>query len=240
MRTGLSAKILDELKNAIIYETYPIGSKLPTERELALHYGANRFAVREAIAMLSQNGFVETLPQSGTYVKDFYTDGSLDTLVQVLRVRRTIDRQTLESLLQFRTTIETSAAAEAAARITTDDVGYLADNLKQKEASLNDINVLTECDYAFHYKIIQVSGNTISKLVFQSFQPIYAFFTSFFYSLPDAAATSLSLNKQLLNALREGDRQASAAAMEAVLVFGRKELFSSINEREKLIVFPKE
>lgn len=238
MSTGLSARIFEELRTAIIQEVYPIGSKLPTERELAEQYSANRFAVREAIAMLSQNGFVETLPQSGTYVKNFYSDGSLDTLVQALRIRRTIDRQTLESLLQFRTALETSAAAEAASRISASDIAMLTDNLKQKEACLDDITVLTECDYAFHNKIIHASGNIINKLVFQSFRPIYSFFTTFFYSIPEASRGSLALNWALLETLEKGDRQAASQAMEAVLQFGKKMVFSAIDEREQLIVIP--
>ncbi|HPR49830.1 MAG TPA: GntR family transcriptional regulator, partial [Spirochaetota bacterium] len=112
MKKGLPGKILNEMRADIIRETYPIGSRLPSERELSEKYGASRFAVREAIAILAQGGFVETHPQSGTYVRDFFRHGSLDTLVQVLRVRKAIDRQTLESLLKFRLITETTAAAE--------------------------------------------------------------------------------------------------------------------------------
>lgn len=236
MSCGLSEKIFEEIRTAIINEVYPIGTKLPTERELAELYGAGRFAVREAIAMLSQNGFVETLPQSGTYVKDFYGDGSLDTLVQTLRVRRTIERQTLESLLQFRVTVETSAAAEAAQRITSADIAFLSANLQRKEDNLGNIAVLTECDYDFHYKIIFVSGNIVSKLVFQSFKPIYSFFTEYFYSLPGAPQRSLDLNLKLLEALKQGNKESSYKAMEAILHFAEKRIFESIDDRDQLIV----
>ncbi len=236
MSSGLSSKIFNEIRTDIINEVYPIGSKLPTERELADKYRASRFAVREAIAMLSQSGFVETYPQSGTVVKDFYSDGSLDTLVQTLQIRRTIDRQTLNSLLKFRFTTETDAAAEAALRVTTNDIEYFINNLKIKQQRLTDILVLTECDYDFHYKIIAVSGNIISKLVFQSFKPIYSFFTEFFYSLPDTPETSLALNLNLLEALKNGDQQASFEAMGDILKFGEKKIYEAIDEREQLIV----
>ncbi len=236
MNCGLSAKIFEEMRTAIINEVYPIGARLPTERRLAEQYGAGRFAVREAIAMLSQDGYVETLPQSGTYVKDFYSDGSLDTLVQTLRIRRTIERQTLESLLQFRATVETSAAAEAALRITTGDIAYLGSNLERKKKNLDHIAVLTECDYDFHYKIIFVSGNIVSRLVFKSFKPIYSFFTEYYYSLPGAPQRSLALNLELLAALKQGDKTSSYKAMEAILCFAEKRIFESIDDREQLIV----
>lgn len=236
MGAGLSSKIFNEIRTDIINEIYPVGSKIPTERELAGRYGASRFAVREAIAMLSQDGFVETYPQSGTYVKDFYSDGSIDTLVQTLQIRRTIDRQTLDSLLKFRFTVETDAASEAARRVTKNDIEYLADNLEKKKAHLADIPVLTECDYDFHYKVIAISGNIISKLIFQSFRPIYSFFTGFFYSLPGAPETSLTLNLRLLEALRQGDGRSSSKAMADILLFGEKKVFEAVNDSGPLIV----
>lgn len=235
MSSGLTNKIFTDIRTDIINGIYPIGSKLPTERDLAEKYTASRFAVREAIAMLSQTGFVETLPQSGTYVKDYFSEGSLETLVQTLRIRRIIDRQTLDSLLKFRVATETDAAAEAALRLTGKDIEYLTDNLRIKEDNLDDISVLAQCDYDFHYKIVTVSGNIISRLVFQSFKPIYSFFTEFFYSLPDAPAASLALNKKLLEVLKKGDKEASFATMADILHYGEKKIYEAIDDREQLI-----
>ncbi len=240
MSSGLSSKLFNVIRTDIINEIYPIGSRLPTERELSDKYGTSRFAVREAIAMLSQSGFVETYPQSGTLVKDFYSDGSLETLVQILKIRRTIDRQTLDSLLSFRVATETKAAYEAAIRITENDISYLTDNLKRKEEHLSDVVVLSECDYDFHHKIISVSGNIISKLVFQSFKPIYSFFTDFFYSLPNAPKTSLALNFVLLEALKKKDKHSSLRAMESILKFGEDKIYGAIDEGDELIVIQSE
>lgn len=236
MSTGLSTRIFEEMRTAIINEIYPIGSKLPTERELAEKYGTGRFAVREAIAMLTRDGFVETVPQSGSYVKDFYSDGSLDTLVQTLRIRRVIERETLISLLKFRVTVETGAAAEAALRTTAGDLAYLRANLGKKEANLDNIAVLTQCDYDFHYKVVSISGDIVSRLVFQSFKPIYSFFTEFFYSLKEAPRTSLELNRVLVKALEQGDGRSSFKAMEAILQFAEHKIFEAVGDREQLIV----
>ncbi|MEW5785067.1 MAG: FCD domain-containing protein [Bacillota bacterium] len=169
-------------------------------------------------------------------MRDFYSDGSLDTLVQTLRIRRTIDRQTLDSLLKFRFTTETDAAAEASRHVTAKDIEYLTSNLQRKEEHLADIPVLTECDYDFHYKIVAVSGNIVSKLVFQSFKPVYSFFTEFFYSLAGAPQTSLALNRKLLEALKRGDKHSSFEAMGDILKFGEKKIYEAIDERDQLIV----
>jgi len=235
MRTGLPTKIFEQIKEEIIREVYPIGSKLPPERELAAKYDASRFAVREAIAMLAQNGFVETQPQSGSYVRDFIRGGNLDTLVQTLRVRRVIDRQTLDSLLKFRFTTETSAAAEAAVRITDKNIYDLSANLKQKKANLDNILILADLDYQFHFEIIRISENIINKLIFQSFEPIYSFFTEYFYSLPGAAQKSLELNLKLLDTFRRREADLSAQAMGEILKFAEKKVYEAIDEGDRLI-----
>ena len=228
MKSGLPGKIFTEIRNDIIRNEYPIGSRLPPERDLALKYGANRFAVREAIAMLVQSGFAVTHPQSGTYVRDFNREGSVETLVQVLRVNKTIDRQTLESLLKFRFVTETEAAADAALFITPDDIAYLTANLEKKKRHLEDAKVLAECDYDFHRAVITLSGDIISRLVFQSFKPVYFFFAEFYYSIGGAPEASLKLNLKLLTALKKKDPAASRRAMGDVLKLAEKKVYDAI------------
>ena len=236
MGSGLPAKIFEEIRKDIINEVYPIGSKLPPERELATRYSASRFAVREAIAMLGQSGFVKTHPQSGSYILDFYKDGSLETLVQTLRIRRAIDRQTLDSLFKYRYTTETSAAADAAIRISDKDIFYLNETLKQKSINLQNINTLADLDYDFHFRVITVSENIINKLIFQSFKPIYYFFTEFFYSLSGAAKNSLELNYSLLETFKKRNPELASGAMGDILKYGEKRVYKAIDEREQLIV----
>jgi GntR family transcriptional regulator, transcriptional repressor for pyruvate dehydrogenase complex len=236
MKSSLPAKIFDAIRTDIIREVYPIGSRLPPERELADRYKAGRFAVREAIAMLAQNGFVETHPQSGTYITDFLRNGSLETLVQTLRIRRAIDKKTIDSLLKFRFVTETNAAAEAALRVTDSDIEYLRKNLRIKKENLADISLLTECDYDFHHRIILISDNIISRLIFKSFKPIYSFFTEFFYSLPGAAAASLQLNLELLEALERKDALLSCRKMAHILKFGEEKVYDAINKGERLVL----
>jgi len=230
MGKGLPGRIFNDIQADIIREIYPAGSKLPPERDLAVKYDAGRFAVREAIAMLAQSGLVVTHPQSGTYVTDFRNNGSLETLVQILRIRRSIDRQTLESLLKFRFITETAAAGEAAGRITERDIEYLELNLEKKREHLADPEILAECDFDFHYTIISISGNIINRIVFQSFRPVYHFFTEFFYSIEGSAEASLKLNLKLLRALKLRNSDASKRAMGAILKSAEKRVYDAIKD----------
>jgi len=228
MNRGLPGRIYSDMLNDIIKGTYPIESKLPPERELVQKYKASRFAIREAIAMLAQSGFVVTHPQSGTFVRDFNREGSVETLVQVLRVKKTIDRQTIESLLRFRFVTETEAAGRAALHIQESDIGYLDSSLERKKRHLKDAAVLAECDYDFHRAVITISGDIISRLVFQSFKPVYSFFAELFYSIEGAPDASLELNLKLMKALKRKDHVASRKAMGNILKFAEKKVYEAV------------
>lgn len=230
MNRGLPGRIFSDMRTDIIMGAYPIGSKLPPERELVQKYQASRFAVREAIAMLAQGGFVVTHPQSGTYVRDFNREGSLETLVQILHTRKTIDRETLESLLKFRFVTETEAAGEAARRATPSDIEYLDANLARKRDHLTDIATLTACDYDFHSTIITISGNIISRLIFQAFKPVYSFFTAYFYAIRGAPEKSLALNEKLVRALKRRDEAAARKAMAAILQSAEKSVYAALRD----------
>ena len=60
----LARRILAE----IIAGKYPVGARLPAERELAVQYEVSRPTVREAIIALEVQGLVEVRIGSGAYV----------------------------------------------------------------------------------------------------------------------------------------------------------------------------
>ncbi|MEZ2299452.1 GntR family transcriptional regulator [Variovorax sp. RCC_210] len=62
------AQIAREFTRAIADETYPIGSRLPTEAELCAQFDISRFTAREAIRVLLSAGLVTRRPRIGTVV----------------------------------------------------------------------------------------------------------------------------------------------------------------------------
>jgi DNA-binding GntR family transcriptional regulator len=49
--------------------TYPVGSRLPGERELAREHGVAIGTARRAVQELRERGLVATLPGKGTFVR---------------------------------------------------------------------------------------------------------------------------------------------------------------------------
>jgi GntR family transcriptional regulator len=56
--TARHEHIADELRRAIDREEYTVGNRLPSEAELAAHYGVSRGTVRQAVAALTAEGLI--------------------------------------------------------------------------------------------------------------------------------------------------------------------------------------
>ena len=58
-RRKRSHEIAELIESAIVSGEFEVGSKLPSEKELAERFGVGRPSVREALFLLQQQGFVE-------------------------------------------------------------------------------------------------------------------------------------------------------------------------------------
>jgi GntR family transcriptional repressor for pyruvate dehydrogenase complex len=67
-RSRVADQIVDDLRGQILSGTLPDGSRLPSEQELAAHYGVSGPTVREAIRVLTAMGLVSTRNGSRTIV----------------------------------------------------------------------------------------------------------------------------------------------------------------------------
>jgi DNA-binding GntR family transcriptional regulator len=61
-------RVAQRLQQAIRDGEFPLGSLLPTEVQLAVHYGVSRQTVRQAIGQLRQRGMLSTRKRVGTRV----------------------------------------------------------------------------------------------------------------------------------------------------------------------------
>lgn len=66
--TPVYLRIVDDLARQIRAGAYPVGARLPSERELARLHGVSRMTAREALEALRHQGLVLSRPGKGTYV----------------------------------------------------------------------------------------------------------------------------------------------------------------------------
>ena len=62
-------QIAEIIRQRIASGKYPRGSRLPTESEMVETWEVARSTARRAIALLREEGLIDTVPQRGSYVR---------------------------------------------------------------------------------------------------------------------------------------------------------------------------
>lgn len=94
-------KKYETLYNNIIREIedskYPIGSKLPTEYQLMQQYGYSRQTVRQALKLLEENGQIERIQGSGSFIADVVKTTSHKRIRQIAVITKYINGETFSA-----------------------------------------------------------------------------------------------------------------------------------------------
>src|SRR5579883_2677918 len=83
-RSSVVDAVADRLRGEILAGRLPAGSKLPSERELALALGVNRLTLRASLARLEALGLITTRHGAGTLVTEWRERAGLDMLATLL------------------------------------------------------------------------------------------------------------------------------------------------------------
>ncbi|MBL8317192.1 MAG: FadR family transcriptional regulator [Burkholderiaceae bacterium] len=94
----LYRQIAEQLRARIAAGDFPLGSRLPPERDLALQLGVSRPTVREAVIALEVEGLVEVRMGSGIYVIDTVAmPGAAASAafgpLEIIRARQVVERE---------------------------------------------------------------------------------------------------------------------------------------------------
>jgi len=190
----LPEQIAARLRREVLSSRLKPGDPL-REVDLSQRFGVSRGPVREAFRQLNQQGLLVLEPNKGARVAQ---NPSVEVRPLVLQLRRAIETFVLASIFE---------------RITEHDIavwaGILADIKIACES--NDLDSLTECDLRFHQAIIQSHDD---KDIFTLWQPI-AMRMMMHYTRLDDIMDSYREHKQILDAIRAGDKKTALAALEA-------------------------
>ncbi len=110
---GLSERIASVIQGCIEEGEFPVGKRLPPERELAEVMGVSRTSVRSAIQKLKTQGLVSAIQGGGTRVADH-----LPLAGEALARYAASHGEDLDALIDMRFTLDCWAARRAAKTIT--------------------------------------------------------------------------------------------------------------------------
>jgi GntR family transcriptional repressor for pyruvate dehydrogenase complex len=137
------------------------GGRLPTEKQLCLEYRVSRAVVREAVARLQADGYVETRQGAGAFVaarpglRSFRLpdDGGLD-------------RSALQHVLELRLAVEVAAAGLAARRRRPRDLGAMREALAAMAEAVRARRDGAQADDRFHAAVAAATHNPqLTRLV---------------------------------------------------------------------------
>lgn len=140
----LAHKLVGELSNG----KYPVGSRLPAERELAQQYGVSRPTVREATIALEVQGMVEVRIGSGTYV----------VRLPDSEMSQSFDVSAFE-ITEARLLFESEAAALAATQITEEEIDEIEALVAEIARENRDPAGTDKADRLFHLAIGRATRN---------------------------------------------------------------------------------
>ena len=144
--------IVDQILTSIDTGEFPVGGRLPSERELAERYSVSRPTIREAVIALEALERVRVKTGSGVYVlKSTRGWNGIDLSISPFE------------LTEARAMIEGEAAALAAVMITREQISEL--ELTLHEMADESTAVYENADKKFHRTISQASGNKMMEAV---------------------------------------------------------------------------
>ena len=172
-------EIASSLRDMILRGTLSVGQKLPSEPELARHFGTSRATVREALSVLTSENLIRTTrgAAGGRWVAEPEYGKTSDTLEMGI-LRLTDESQiTVGELLEMREIVETPVAMLAALRREDTHIEALRETVVRVRDE-SDPRSKYEVNRRFHNLLAVASGNRLAAVlgdpIFQVVQAKFA------------------------------------------------------------------
>ncbi|MFI5265842.1 MAG: FadR/GntR family transcriptional regulator [Chloroflexota bacterium] len=185
------------------------GSRLPSERELASQLSVSRPSVREAMRQLELMGVIESRQGSGAFVKEVSDEDLVQPLALLLRGRKHL----LRDILETRKVIEPHLARLAAEKASADDMEELEKLIQQQQAKVGAGRMAIEEDTSFHHRLAHASGNRVLLLLVESCMDLLRESRKLNLQSPERARRSVEGHADLLRAIKRHDPDGAFDAM---------------------------
>ncbi len=151
--------VRQRIEEQILAGELPVGSLLPSERDLAADFGVSRAAVREALRMMGAQGIITSRvgagPTSGTRI----SAQNGPALGRLLQLHVALSEFPLDEVVEARVMLERFSSIMAAANADAGSLAHLGDLLAEMEAEHMELEQFNELDTRFHISIAQLAEN---------------------------------------------------------------------------------
>lgn len=169
---SLKDLFVQQLQHMILSGELPMGSRLPSERELCQQMGVSRAVVNGGISELARQGFLEVLPRQGAYVADYRRNGNMDTLMAIMHYNGGIlGKEEIRSILEVRWGLEYMTVRRVIENASDEEIQNLGKYVEALGAHpAPTFSQAAELAFAFHHGMTLIGGNHILPLIYTSFK----------------------------------------------------------------------
>jgi len=205
-------QVVNQIEGAIRSGELARGERLPTERELSAIFDVSRGVVREALKVLSTMGLVEARHGSGIYV----SNEPSRSISRAFVLSVAPDAESVDRLIDFRLILERNAAWRAAEQRADADLEQITSALAIYDLTPPPVDwkKFSESDDAFHNAIAVASGNPYLSLAVSAAREMLQDVIEIIARRPGEAEVAVWQHTRILDAIRSGERDRAANAME--------------------------
>ena len=213
-RASAPEAVRDQILQLIQEGELTVGSKLPSEQEMARSFGVSRPVVREGLGRLRSIGLIESRSGSGSFVR------SARIAPQGLLLA---GGYTSDELHEVRSEIEVPGAALAAARRTERQVVTLSE-IVERHRHQPDAEDWVDDDLSFHVTLAEASHNSLRVRFVTELRELQSDLSLKMARIQGGLAAPVQEHAAIVEAIRRRDRAGASAAMQAHLDGIRKRL----------------
>ena len=195
-----------QLLAAILDGSFPIGSALPPERELAQSLGITRPTLREALQRLARDGWILIHQGKSTVVKDYWKDGNLIMLNALSKQPEILTSSFITNLLEVRAALAPVYTHLAFVRNPQELKTLLEDCLTLPD----EPQAYAQADQELHHQLTVLSGNPIFTLIYNGFRQVSNQAGLDYFASSEARKHSQDFYQGLLEDLHHNDPQSAS------------------------------
>jgi len=189
------------LIQSILDGTYPSGSSLPSERNLAEQFGVTRPTIREALQRLAGEGWITICHGKPTRINNYWETGGLRLLGTMSRYSDELPQSFIIYLLELREILIPPIARFAVKKEPSVILNKLAEGTKLKKTS----TAFTEFDWQLQQLMARHSGNPVFPMILNDFTSIFTTMGSYYFNKKEARDASFIYYENLQQAILQNN-----------------------------------
>ncbi|QDY70882.1 FadR/GntR family transcriptional regulator [Qingshengfaniella alkalisoli] len=229
------AHVVGVLGREIVDGTYPVGSTLPGDQDLAERFHVSRTVLRETMKTLAAKGMIVARARVGTRVTPREKWNLFDSDVLSWFFQTGVDQQFLDHLCDMRLSFEPFAAGLAAQNASDDEITEMQLHVEGMRNATNTQDFAI-ADLEFHLVVLRASRNPFMYSVGNLIEAglASAFTLSSPAEQPESHSLSVDAHGEIAEAIAARNAELAAEKMRVVIVDGKDRVAAKMDGKARI------